>query len=134
MTCAYLLDTNICIYIAKQKPKQVLERFEQLEPGDIAMSLITYGELLYGAEKSQDPKKSKHTLQALADLIPPLPLTLEVGDGYAAIRAHLEKNGTLIGSNDLWIAAHAKTLDLILVTNNVKEFARVPQLKIENWV
>ncbi len=134
MILRYLLDTNICIYIAKQRPLNVLKRFETLEVGAVAMSMITYGELMYGAEKSQQSKQSMDTLQQLARLIPPLPLSIEVGNHYAHIRASLEKKGMTIGNNDLWISAHALTLNTILVSNNLKEFSRVQDLKVENWI
>ena len=134
MALRYLLDTNICIYIAKQRPTSVLERFETLEVGTVAMSIITYGELMYGAEKSQHSKKSMGALEELARLIPPLPLSLEVGKHYARIRASLEKKGMTIGNNDLWIAAHALALNTILVSNNLKEFSRVQHLNVENWI
>ncbi len=134
MTLRYLLDTNICIYIAKQKPITVLQHFEKLEAGAVAMSIVTYGELLFGAEKSQHSKKSIHILEELATLIPPLPLAIEAGKHYARVRAQLEKQGIPIGNNDLWISAHALALDTVLVTNNEKEFSRVHGLLIENWV
>lgn len=134
MSLRYLLDTNICIYIAKQKPVSVLQKFEQLVIGEVGMSTITYGELLYGAQKSHHPKKTLFLLEELTGLIPPIPIATEVAKYYGTIRAKLEKVGKLIGNNDLWIAAHALFLDSILVTNNVREFSRVPHLKIENWV
>lgn len=134
MALRYLLDTNICIYIAKQKPLSVLQRFEQLDVGAVAMSMVTYGELLFGAEKSQHSKQSMEKLEELAMLIPPLPLSIEVGKHYAHIRLGLEKQGTPIGNNDLWIAAHALSLNTTLVTNNLKEFVRVEKLNVENWI
>jgi tRNA(fMet)-specific endonuclease VapC len=134
MALCYLLDTNICIYIAKQKPAKVLRRFEKMAVGDIAMSAITYGELLYGAEKSHHAKKVKTLLKELVGIIPSLSLTSDVGEHYGNIRSVLEKQGQPIGNNDLWIAAHARALGVVLVTNNVKEFVRVPHLKVENWV
>lgn len=134
MTLRYLLDTNICIYITKQKPISVFKRFEKLEVGEVAMSVITYGELLYGAEKSQHPKKSRMILEELATLIPPLPLPTDICEHYAVIRATLEKKGKPIGNNDLWISSHALTLNVTLVTNNLKEFSRIPHLKTANWV
>lgn len=130
----FLLDTNICIYIAKKKPENVLRRFENLDVGQVCMSTITYGELLYGAYKSQHPKKTLTILEALASLIPPVALSLRTGIFYGKIRSTLEKQGTPIGNNDLWIAAHALDLNVVLVTNNVREFSRIPHLKIENWV
>jgi tRNA(fMet)-specific endonuclease VapC len=134
MALRYLLDTNICIYISKEKPRSVLERFESINSGDIAMSLVTYAELLFGAEKSNASEKSKKILLELTTLIPPLPLSLEVAGYYAKIRSFLERKGNIIGNNDLWIASHALTLKTILVTNNTKEFSRVPNLRIENWI
>lgn len=130
----YLLDTNICIYIAKQKPPKVLARFNQLEVGDVAMSLITLGELYLGVEKSQYANKARQTLEQLLVYIPALPLPINSASYYARIRASLEKQGTPIGGNDLWIAAHALAEGYVLVTNNVKEFVRIPNLNIENWV
>lgn len=129
----FMLDTNICIYIAKKKPIEVLARFEQLTVGQVGMSSITYGELLYGAQKSQDPYKSLMNLENLSRLIPPLPIPLKASECYGQIRHDLEKQGRLIGANDLWIAAHALALKIVLVTNNTKEFSRIPHLKLENW-
>lgn len=134
MSLRYLLDTNICIYIAKQKPKAVLKRFEQLEVGMVGMSAITYGELLYGAQKCNNAQKARDTIHQLCDFIPALPISLKVPEFYASIRADLEQKGKMIGNNDLWIAAHCLDLDIILVTNNDKEFSRVTALNIENWV
>lgn len=133
MSLRYLLDTNICIYIAKQKPINVLHKFEQMSVGEVGMSTITQGELFYGAEKSHHPKKALYTLEELTSLIPPLPIPIQAGKYYGHIRSTLEKQGKPIGNNDLWIAAHVLALGLILVTNNVKEFSRIPHLKIENW-
>jgi len=131
----YLLDTNTCIYIAKQKPIQVLHKFENLVIGEVAMSTITYGELLYGAEKSQHPKKTLAILEEITGLIPVLPIPTEAGKHYGHIQSQLEKKGLPIGGNDLWIAAHTLSLEgVVLVTNNIKEFSRIPHIKLENWV
>ena len=134
MGLRYLLDTNICIYIAKHKPHAVLKRFEQLMVGDAAISVITWGELCYGAHKSNQPQKNRALLQQLASLIPPMPMSTEVGKYYGKIRHTLETKGKIIGNNDLWIAAHALELGVTLVTNNTHEFSRVSDLEIENWV
>ncbi|MCX7120574.1 MAG: type II toxin-antitoxin system VapC family toxin [Gammaproteobacteria bacterium] len=133
MTLKYLLDTNICIYISKKKPVSVLNRFEKTESGEIGMSIITYSELLYGAHKSQFKEKAIHTLKSLTQFIPVLPLPNSVADYYARIRVLPERKGKPIGGNDLLIAAHALSLDVILVTNNEKEFNRIAELRIENW-
>ncbi len=130
----YLLDTNICIYIAKQRPPAVAQRFAKLAAGSVGMSLITYGELRYGAEKSSQRVQAIDKLNRLEALIPAIPLDDAVGERYGLIRAHLERAGMPIGNNDLWIAAHALSLGVTLVSNNTREFERVPKLKLDNWV
>ena len=130
----YILDTNICIYIAKESPTQVLERFELLSPGVVGMSLITHAELLYGAAKSNNPQKTQQLVCQLTELIPVLSIADDVAEHYADIRASLTRQGKIIGNNDLWIAAHVRSQNKILVTNNEKEFCRVEGLMIENWV
>ena len=133
MSVRYLLDTNICIYIAKRRPPEVASRFETLRPGEVGMSMITYGELLFGAEKSQHPQAVKDRLQRFVELVPVLPLPEESPRHYARIRSELQRTGTPIGANDLWIAAHALASGLILVSNNLREFGRVTGLAAENW-
>ena len=133
MPLRYLLDTNICIYIAKQRPPKLAERFASLASGSVAMSLVTFGELRFGAEKSTRRDESLVTLERLTELIPVLDLNAAVGEAYGSLRAKLEKAGTPIGNNDLWIAAHALSLGVTLVSNNTGEFARVPGLALENW-
>jgi tRNA(fMet)-specific endonuclease VapC len=129
----YLLDTNICIYIRRHRPPEVLARFERLKPGQAVLSVITYGELLYGAEKSQSRAQALDQLKELASLIAVMPLPREAGLAYGAIRAALEAKGETIGNNDLWIAAHAQAAELTLVTSNEREFRRVGKLAVENW-
>jgi len=128
-----MLDTNICIYIRQQRPVSVLKHFERLAIGDAAISVITYGELMYGAEKSANRATRLRQLAELKGLLPVLPIPEAGGESYGAIRALLERRGEKIGNNDLWIAAHAKAAGLVLVTNNENEFKRVPGLKVENW-
>jgi len=134
MAARYLLDTNICIYIRREHPLQVLKRFERLKAGEAALSIITYGELFYGAEKSQQGARAMRQLDELSSLLPMLPLPEDASRRYGEIRAALEKKGEMIGNNDLWIAAHAKAANLVLVTNNEREFRRVAGLKVENWM
>ena len=135
MPTRYLLDTNICIYIQRQKPGEVLARFQKLKPGDAAISVITWGELLYSAEKSQQRKKALQLLEEFKTLVPVLPMPENAGKTYNIIRASLEAQGGIpIGKNDLWIAAHAKAAALTIVTNNEREFQRIPGLKVQNWV
>jgi tRNA(fMet)-specific endonuclease VapC len=129
----FLLDTNICIYIRQKRPANVLRRFQRLAVGDAAISVITFGELCYGAERSANKAASLARLRDLVSLLPALPLPAAAGEAYGDIRARLEESGQTIGNNDLWIAAHARAAELVLVTNNEREFKRVPGLKIENW-
>ena len=134
MAVRYLLDTNICIYIAKHNPPAVRARFEQLSADALAMSVITLGELQQGAEKSQARTKALAALQQLQSTIQVMPLTHAVGQHYGQIRSTLERAGQPIGNNDLWIAAHARAEGWVLVTNNEREFRRVDGLAVENWV
>ena len=106
MSVRYLLDTNICIYIAKRRPPEVATHFESLRSGEVGMSIITYGELLFGSEKSRHPKAVEERLERFVELVPVLPLPDDSPHHYARIRAKLERAGTPIGANDLWIAAH----------------------------
>jgi len=129
----FLLDTNICIYIRRRRPPEILRRFRRLEVGEAAISVVTFGELIYGAEKSEQRDAAMRQLEELASLLPVLPLPVDAGRSYGALRAELETDGRVIGNNDLWIAAHAKVAKLILVTNNEREFQRVSGLKIQNW-
>lgn len=129
----YLLDTNICIYIRQKRPEEVLRRFRKLRPGEAALSVITYGELLYGAAKSAHKTAALQRLSELVHFLPALSLPETAAEAYGNIRADLELKGEMIGNNDLWIAAHALAADLILVTNNQREFRRVRRLKVENW-
>jgi len=129
----YILDTDICIYIIKKKPEQVLKKLAKFESTDIASSAVTLSELIYGAEKSQHKEKN---LEALTGFL--VPIDILAWDENAAkstgeIRAVLEKSGKVIGPYDLQIAGQALSLNLTLVTNNEKEFSRVKGLKIENW-
>lgn len=130
----FLLDTNICIYIRQKKSPAILGRFRQLEAGEAGISVITFGELLYGAERSDQREKSLEALNEVTSLIPVLALPEEAGESYGRIRSDLERVGKTISNNDLWIAAHAKAANLILVTNNEKEFRRIGGLRIANWV
>lgn len=130
----YLLDTDTFVYIRRGRPTEALEKFRQLQPGDAALSVITYGELVYGIEKSQQGFAAFHLLDQMTELIAVLPLPEQAARVYGSIRATLARKGEAIGANDLWIAAHAMTAGLILVSNNVREFRRVPGLKLENWV
>jgi tRNA(fMet)-specific endonuclease VapC len=130
----YLLDTNMCIYIIKKHPENVLKKFTTLDIGDISISSITLAELMYGVYKSLHQHKNKTALEEFISPLEIMPFDDDAATHYGEIRACLEKKGTPIGSLDMMIAAHAQCLNLILVTNNKKEFSRVPHLKIEDWV
>jgi tRNA(fMet)-specific endonuclease VapC len=133
MEARYLLDTNICIYIRQNRPEEVLRRFRKLRPGEAVLSVITYGELLYGAAKSAHRTAALERLRELVRLLPAMALPESAAEAYGALRADLEFKGEKIGNNDLWIAAHALAAGLTLVTNNQKEFRRVRGLKLQNW-
>lgn len=129
----YLLDTNICIYIRQRSSLEVAAHLARLKPGDAAMSVITYGELCLWIEKHSQREKALVKLAELNAIAAVLPLTPEVAEAYGSIRADLQARGEIIGGNDLWIAAHARSLKLTLVTNNEREFKRVRGLKLANW-
>lgn len=131
---SYMLDTDTCIYIKNRRPPHVIKRFSRLQGGEVVMSLVTFGELLNGALKSNQSHSALEKINQLATILPVQAMSAEVAKQYAGIRRSLEKQGNIIGANDLWIAAHAISLDLTLVTNNTDEFSRVDGLKIENWV
>jgi tRNA(fMet)-specific endonuclease VapC len=134
MAARFLLDTNICIYIRRRRPPEVLAKFKRLRAGEAVISVITYGELMYGAEKSRLREQATAQMMELTSLLPVIALPSHAGQFYGMIRAMLEGKGEMIGNNDLWIAAHAKAAELTLVTNNENEFRRVQGLKIQNWV
>lgn len=129
----YLLDTNFVIYVFKQRPVEMLATFNQ-NAGRMAISAITLAELVHGAEKSQRVNDNLSAIEDFTSRLEVLPYTAKAAYSYGQIRASLEKSGQSIGINGLHIAAHARSEDLILVTNKVGEFARVPGLQVENWV
>lgn len=133
METRYLLDANIVIYIRQKQPAEVLRRFSKLGPGEAGISVIAYGELIYGAMKSSQRQTALERLRALSQVLPALPLPETAAETYGVVRAELESRGEMIGNNDLWIAAHALASGLTLVTNNEKEFRRVRGLKVQNW-
>ncbi|PIP41844.1 MAG: VapC toxin family PIN domain ribonuclease [Desulfobacterales bacterium CG23_combo_of_CG06-09_8_20_14_all_51_8] len=131
----YLLDTNICIYVINEKPWQVLRKFEQYPVQDFAISSVTHAELQYGVAKSTHKARNQEALDEFL-----LPLTIlpfhgrKLVEQYGKIRTFLESKGKRIGPLDTLIAAHAVSLDLTIITNNITEFSRIPNLKCENWV
>lgn len=129
----YLLDTNICIYIIKKKPIHVFNKLLTIPIGSVGISSITLAELQYGIAKSSNPSKNEEALNRFLIPIEIIDFGTTATTEYGKIRAELERKGTPIGPLDMLIAAHAKSLNLILVTNNAKEFERIVGLKIENW-
>ena len=133
MTLRYLLDTNICIYTLKRRPPQIRERFNR-HAAHLAISSVVLAELLYGAEKSSRPEHNLEQVEGFAARLEVLPFDDKAAVHYGQIRAVLERSGQGIGPYDLMIAGHARSLGLTLVTNNEREFFRVPGLLLENWI
>ena len=129
----YMLDTNICIYAIKHKPEKVFQKLQEVEPEDVCVSSVTYAELVHGVEKSAVVERNRLALSMLLANIEILDFNVDAADCYGKIRADLEKKGTPIGPLDMMIAGHAQSLGYTVVTNNVKEFSRVSNLKIDNW-
>lgn len=130
----YMLDTNICIYAIKNKPEQVLRKLkENLEKG-LCISAITLAELEHGVRKSAYPEQNELALIQFLSILTVLPFDDMAAVAYGEICAFLQRQGTLIGTMDMLIAAHAKAEHVVLVTNNEREFMRVPELKVENWI
>jgi tRNA(fMet)-specific endonuclease VapC len=129
----YMLDTDICSFIIKRANEKLLKRLRRTPVEDICISVITKAELLYGVDISPRAKADDAAVGAFLTHVAVLDFPDEAAQQYAAIRGHLKRKGMVIGANDLLIAAHARAAGLTLVTNNTGEFARVPQLKIENW-
>ena len=129
----YLIDTNICIYIMNNRPTDVIQKFKQLDPGEIGISTITVSELQYGVAKSTHRNENQLRLDEFLAPLEILTYNEIAARTYGDIRFQLEKCGKPIGPLDLLIAAHALSQDLIIVTHNVKEFKRIKNLKVENW-
>ena len=129
----YLLDTNIVIYVLKRRPKEALGIFNA-NASRMAISSITLSELFYGAEKSAKTDQNLEAIEEFVSHLEVLPYDAKASQHYGRIKAALEKKGQIIGENDIHIAAHATSHGLILVTNNLREFKRVPNLALENWV
>lgn len=129
----YMLDTNICIFAIKNKPATVLKKLTSHDPSDICISAITYAELRHGVEKSQAKQRNDLALTLFLSAIDIIPFGERAAEEYGRVRSYLESKGTPIGPMDMLIAAHAKSLGMTIVTNNTREFKRIPDLKIEDW-
>jgi tRNA(fMet)-specific endonuclease VapC len=130
----YLLDTNICIYIVNKRPQNIIQRVEKHNPIDIKISAISIAEMEYGASKSEKWEKNKNALMDFISNFEIIPFELKDAEIYGIIRAELERTGKIIGAYDMQLAAQALSRDYIFVTNNIKEFNRIKQLKLENWL
>jgi len=128
----YMLDTNILIYTIKNRPKKVKEAFKR-QSEFLAISTVSLGELIYGAEKSAQSERNLADVEALAARLEVVPFDSEAATHFGQVRAELTKSGKIIGPYDLMIAGHARSRGLILVTNNMRKFKRVPGLRVENW-
>lgn len=129
-----MLDTNICIYIINRRPSSIQDRFASYSVGDLGVSAVTVAELEYGAAKSAQPRRNREALELFLSPLEVAAFDREATASYGGIRAALEKRGTPIGAMDLLIAAHAVSIGVKLITNNKREFDRVPGLQVENWV
>jgi tRNA(fMet)-specific endonuclease VapC len=128
-----MLDTDICSYVMKRSSDLLLKRLQKIPVSDTCISVITKSELLYGVEASPRRQQDEAALNAFLGYVEVLEFPEKASSHYAQIRAHLKKSGTMIGGNDLLIAAHARSLGMTLVTHNTREFGRVPKLAIEDW-
>ena len=130
----YMLDTSICIYAIKHKPREVIERLKEYNPSEICISSLTYAELIHGVESSKAVDKNRTALTLLLTDIEILPFDISAAEGYGEIHVELERKGTPIAPLDMMIAGHARSLGYTVVTNNIKEFERIDGLRLENWV
>ena len=128
-----MLDTNVCLYLIKEHPPSVVERFATHAVGDIGISVMTLAELEYGVSKSGRPARNREALDQFISPLEVAPFDRRATAAYGKLRTTLEKNGRTIGSMDLLIAAHALSLDVRLITRNIREFGRVPGLRVEDW-
>jgi len=129
----YMLDTNICIYVIQNRPAELRERFDQLAD-ELCISTITLGELLFGAQKSARRRQNLEAIEQFAARLEVLPFSAKAAAHFGQIRAELARSGTPCGAYDMLIGAHARSEGMVLVTNNVREFERMPGLQLDNWV
>jgi tRNA(fMet)-specific endonuclease VapC len=134
MSDLYMLDTDICAFILRRSSDELMEHIQSVPMHQQVMSVVTYAELLYSVQVSSKKKSNQAAVDALARHLTPLEWPEEAARHYAEIRADLKRKGSMIGANDLMIAAHARSLGAVIVTNNIKDFARVKGLKVENWM
>ena len=129
----YMLDTDMCSYIIKEHPVSVLKHFQKLEMANICISIVSYAELMYGVERSSSKRINHSVIKDFVRHLDVMKWDMNAADAYAVIRTDLEAKGTPIGAMDTMIAAHSKSINTVLVTNNQKHFTKVDGLKIDNW-
>lgn len=130
----YMLDTDMCSYIIKERPASVQQHFQKISMEQLCISVVTYAELIYGIERSSSRRVNRPVIEDFVQHLEVMDWNNGAADQYGVIRAALEANGTPIGAMDMMIAAHAKSIKAVLVTNNQKHFTKVKGLKVENWV
>lgn len=130
----YMFDTDMCSYIIREHPASVLKHFKKLDMGQLCISIVSYAELIYGVERSSSKKINRPIIDNFSKHLSVLSWGTDAAEHYAVIRTNLEWGGTPIGAMDMMIAAHALSLNAILVSNNQKHFKKVKDLKLENWV
>jgi tRNA(fMet)-specific endonuclease VapC len=130
----YLLDTDICSYVIRNRPPQVRERMNALPLAEQAMSVVTYAELVYGVKRSSSQRVNRQVVDAFVRHLTVIPWDRAAAEHYGDLRANMEKRGAPIGAMDLRIAAHARSLGAVMVTHNRRHFEKVPGLKVESWV
>ena len=130
----YMMDTDICSYIIKERPDSVRRHFQTISMGSICISVVTYAELMYGVERSSSKRINRSVIEQFVSHLEVVKWDKEAADKYAIIRARLDDSGSPIGAMDMMIASHAASTNAVLVTNNQRHFKKVPGLKIENWV
>jgi tRNA(fMet)-specific endonuclease VapC len=128
-----MLDTDICSYIIKNRPDSVRLKFQKLSMESVCISIVTYAELMYGVEKSSSRKVNRSVIEHFISHLTVIAWGIEAADNYATVRTKLESKSSPIGAMDMMIAAHAKSLSAVLVTNNEKHFNKISGLPIENW-
>jgi len=130
----YMLDTDICSYVIRERPLEVFEQFKKVDVKQLCISTVTYAELIYGVEHSSSRKINRPIIDDFVRHLDIITWDEDAAEHYGKIRAFLRAEGNIIGSMDVMIAAHARSQNMILITNNDKHFKRVPKLRVENWV
>ena len=129
----YLLDTDTCVDLIRHQPAAILRKLDHVQPGEVGVSSITAAELEFGAARSADPARNRRALAKLFSALIVIPFDHQAAQNYGTLRHELESKGTPIGPLDTLIAAQARHLGLVLVTRNLREFKRVPSLRVESW-